>query len=367
MILTEMRSLYAIDVLWEKCMPTLSDLVSLALKAARETKRLMISTNDIIPRAELPVLSSELYPSIVKKYGERAIEYMRFLQLPHRTYMRDMFYRTKYSQSYGKNWPMVTSIALSKFGVGECGEHAYVAAYTLLKNNYHDFYICSLHGTKPTDGLPDSEYLPKQPFDHALIIMNAPKSLQKQACVTHLEKLSDDVIVLDPFLKYVGHANRYREDMKAYLGHFSITRMEVVQSFSIKDLQQIADIESKSVVHAKKFPSLSPYQPPKSILVDREVRAIIKQQMPTTVVERQPVKIYSVAGAFSSRETFFHDHVKDDTIEALYDQELPLLAMNRMFFKPKSIFDTREYNTATIEHLLSLPTEDDPFIPLVKT
>ena len=274
-------------------MPILADYIKLALEVSKETKRLMTSAHDIIPKSELPMISRAMMDKFSAKYGARAVEYLNYTFNSMRTVVRD----PKYFSTLKEYTAMVTSLALSRLGMGECEEHAYVAAHELLKRGYHDIHICLLKGKTPTDGLPGSECVERGSFFHVVIIMNALGQLNDITSFSQLDDLPDEVIILDPYLKHVGLANWYREDMHGYLRHYSITGMSILRTYSRKDVENIKTIEGKVSAHLRRF-DLAAYTP--GVPVDKEIRAIVVH----------PVKIFDIAYSMSYAGSFFNDKLR---------------------------------------------------------
>jgi hypothetical protein len=299
------------------------DIVKLALDAARETKRLITSSHDIIPKSELPMLSLAMMAKFQAEYGDRAIEHLNCTLSKIRPTVRlDDLSRLK------ENKVMVPSLALGRLGRGECEEHAYVAAHELLKRGYYDFHICIITGKMPTDGTPGSELLPRQSFSHAVIIMNTSGKLKGITLFRDLEMLPTNVVILDAYLKHVGSANQYSKDMHAYLRHYSVTGLSIHRAFSPKDVENVAHIEKLVSAHLKRF-DFKPYVP--SIPVDKEVNVIVN-----------PIKIFDLAYSNSFAKSF-SSRLRALRSECSELSEEPLLfATGCRFFKPIPVLDVDE-------------------------
>ncbi|MCX7116813.1 MAG: hypothetical protein NTW94_02705 [Legionellales bacterium] len=227
--------------------------------------------------------------------NERATAYLNYSRLG--LGLRRKIRNPITSSLFGHHWRMISSLAISRFGLGECEEHAFVAAHELLKLGFYDFHICVLVGQKPTDGFPGSELCPREPFHHAMIIMNDQKKSEGISTLAQFRELPDEVIVLDAYLKYVGNAHSYEEDMKDYLQHYAITSLFTLHSFDKEDIENMKDVEGLVDTYLAQFNSIETYHEPR--MVDKKVHLSI----------HQPIKIFDITETTSLQSMFFHPKI----------------------------------------------------------
>ncbi len=172
--------------------------LALASTVLAKIKAEVTSSNDIIPRVELPRIREEETPEYIKKFGEeRVLELQR--QQAFLNMVRLLAYRDSLKSRFlpgGIASPSTTlGVAIAMMGVGESGEIANLAAILLCKSDCSSLVnVITLRGVNPSGDI----------IEHALVVIGDCAALTNS--IESFQLLGDDCVLLDPFLGVVGEA-----------------------------------------------------------------------------------------------------------------------------------------------------------------
>ena len=123
----------------------------LAERVLKEIKGSVTSSDDIIPRSDLPVLLPANRQSDIAKFGaERMQEFLHLVEFEEKVSSLQ-FKAFSYLETIGHPCPTTTIyVAGTNMGVGECGDTSNLAAILLVKYGCTSpINIIGLHGLKP--------------------------------------------------------------------------------------------------------------------------------------------------------------------------------------------------------------------------
>lgn len=118
-------------------------------------------------------------------------------------------------------------IAVAKSGIGECAEMSTLTCSYLDEHGVKNIYVLSLTG-----GISNQSGGMKR-HDHACILasnnnddLSAISSGLKD--ISKLCSLPDSVVIIDPFIKHAGVANKYTKDASSYLNLYGFKNISVM-------------------------------------------------------------------------------------------------------------------------------------------
>jgi hypothetical protein len=208
-----------------------------------------ISSNDIIPRQLMPTVSLFEISSRREQFGDAAMD----LYLSHLEFCRQIqsILTQIINQSDAFSRLSLLMITMYKMGVGE--SHALVTMmYTeLLKLRFINFSSVMLLNPVLAKG-------------HAVLVMGDNLVKTGDTFPAKFAQLSDDVLVVDPLLSFVGRANQYAVQKADYLSKFNYTQIKAVQPATLDHLTFIRSAERRAdalVAELKTRYGLTPFIP----------------------------------------------------------------------------------------------------------
>ena len=188
-------------------MKNYQDNLSLSMIICAEVRRKVVCLNDIIPHHVLPFFRPMDRHHYDIKFGKKRVDlYLKYLQLGRE--IRPLIH----TEAHHKNMvaPMASAaIAISKFGIAECQEFA-ALTYLELKKQARSDYAHVVFSSSLLQGQSGNTY------KHAVILIGS-KLPMARGSINQLDSLPDDVVIIDPLINHVGHANTYRHDQSSYL------------------------------------------------------------------------------------------------------------------------------------------------------
>ena len=188
----------------------------LAERVLKEIKGSVTSSDDIIPRSDLPVLLPANRQSDIAKFGaERMQEFLHLVEFEEKVSSLQ-FKAFSYLETIGHPCPTTTIyVAGTNMGVGECGDTSNLAAILLVKYGCTSpINIIGLHGLKPN----------YEEFVHVVVVVG--EWTFSNPPIRSFTALGDDCILIDPLIGVVGKANKWDSIMggkeKKYLDCFNI-------------------------------------------------------------------------------------------------------------------------------------------------
>ncbi len=197
---------------------TFEENLARARHLCEQIKQKTVCSNDIIPRTELPFFPEEITLEVRLRFGQKRYEL-------HETYtgylaiLRTLLHaKAKHEGMAAPN--MSALLAITRLGVGECSELAYLAFYELIKNNHKDAVLIII------EGQPNLHPIHPAPHRHCLVLLGGcADTLTAGADFTCFNHLKDNIVVLDPYLNHVGRANQYLATQAAYLQPYAYHRI----------------------------------------------------------------------------------------------------------------------------------------------
>lgn len=210
--------------------------LNLATAIVAKIKQAIKSSNDILPRAKTPIFDEKEVVRYRKQYGvnfDNLLGHLTKIHLIAATIQYIALQHPKISE-------ITLSLAMIKYGIGEASDLASYAALELLKagkkQNISLMTFISDSKLKPNDGC----------LTHTIVTykVKTPNSNQ----VRELNNVSDDSLVLDPFLNVVCQANQYlnHERVKDFFKTYSYTKIESMMPFDHIDPYQVQLMEAES-------------------------------------------------------------------------------------------------------------------------
>ncbi len=181
------------------------DVLNLSEKIKNSTKDKIISSNDIIPKVELPYLDPDFSGRDISRFGSKRLknyyDHLSFLGN-----IRSVALRCRnggYSREFNQlAYDFGVILKIASYGVGECQENTYAAAWALIQQGYYQFAILQINGL-------ENEYQ-KRKYSHCLIVLGEGiEEIKKDFLLEDFSKLNSSVVVLDPYLNYASVANEY--------------------------------------------------------------------------------------------------------------------------------------------------------------
>jgi hypothetical protein len=208
-----------------------------------------ISSHDIIPRDLMPTISLAEIPARRSQFGDEVVN----LYLSHLEFCRQTqcILTNIINQSDSFSRVCLLMITMHKLGVSE-SQGLVTKMYTeLLKLRIVNFATVTLFNPLSAKG-------------HAvLLIGNAPVK-SGDAFPAKFDQLSDDVLLVDPLLSFVGRANQYALQQVPYLSRFNYNKIMSVEPAKIDHLSFIRTAERRAdelVSELKKRHGITPFIP----------------------------------------------------------------------------------------------------------
>ena len=230
-------------------------LLALAKEINSLTRDKMISSNDVISKLDLPYLEPDLSALHVSKFGSKRLqnyyEHRNFLGRIRTSTMREMTSIARKKLFHDQAYNIGALLKVASYGVGECQEMAYYAAWLLMQRGYYQISIieiASLNHQEHGRGFSN-----RDKYSHCLILLGeGVENIEKDFLLSNLNKLSSSILIIDPYLNYAGLANQYISKNNAYLSIFQYHHIANaflgVQFFFIKQQIQsvIEELNTKS-------------------------------------------------------------------------------------------------------------------------
>ena len=189
------------------------------------------SSHDIIPRQLMPTISLVEIPQRREQFGDATMN----LYLSHIEFCRQLqtILTTIINQSDAFSRLSLLMITMYKMGVGE--SHALVTMmYTeLLKLRFTNFSSVML-------------YNPIAEKAHAVLLIGDTSIKKGDAFPAKFTQLSDDIILIDPLLSFIGRANVYAAQKRDYLSQFNYNKIMAVQPATLDHLSFIRTAERRA-------------------------------------------------------------------------------------------------------------------------
>ncbi|NBX84334.1 MAG: hypothetical protein EBQ95_01840 [Gammaproteobacteria bacterium] len=189
------------------------------------------SSHDIIPRQLMPTISLLEIPRRREQFGDAAMR----LYLSHLAFCRQIqsILTQTIHQSDAFSRLSLLMITMYKMGVGE--SHALVTMmYTeLVKLRFVNFFSVMLLNPVTEKG-------------HAIILIGEHLVKTGDVFPAQFLQLSDDVILVDPLLSFIGQANQYAVLKADYLSKFNYTQIMAVQPGTLDHLSFIRSAERRA-------------------------------------------------------------------------------------------------------------------------
>lgn len=224
-------------------MPSQSENLSLGRELVNKIAATSICSNDIIDRAEMPVVLPSEFESYRRIFGRA--RFQLFLD-----YTRDV---TSIRQTINilckkhRMAPLFTqTLAIAKLGYGECQERASRITADILKRDRTDIVTVLIAG------MPDMRYGGSVPYLHAVVILGLTESEKTMLVtegvkdLTNLSRLNKTAVVIDPLRKHVGLATDYARDQAKYLKPMGYSILYEVRAFSRSHCKGVSEIEAQA-------------------------------------------------------------------------------------------------------------------------
>jgi len=224
----------------------------LAQEICQVVKQQVVCSNDIIPRTQLPWLTPAMVPSAINRFELHKVRaYLHYTQYTNE--VRNLVVAE--SREKGISCEISSSaIAIAKLGVGESQELVTFALSKLIALGRRDIAFVAIVGR--VNNLKEH----KAPHVHTFLLLGIEEGFAlKNGDISQLNRLSENVVVLDLLLNYVGRARDYIKDQTQYLmifGHNQICAVDVVSQIHIdnhsiieENVKQLLEfVESKGVL-----------------------------------------------------------------------------------------------------------------------
>ncbi len=194
---------------------THQDNQSFAQKVCDEVKKNVMCSNDIISRQELPFWHQNAVLDYKNKFGDTQLnELWRYMQTVH--CMRQFLQQLAHSSSTITRPNAAGDLAITHLGFAECGELAHLVFLKLIEHGCQPC-ILMLENKKRYE---EWEHNPNiRTYIHSVVILGDDKGYLDDQ-VSSFNTLPEEVVIIDPFLQYVGPAKTYFKDKIDYLQHF---------------------------------------------------------------------------------------------------------------------------------------------------
>lgn len=212
----------------------------LAQQIVDEVSYQVTSSHSVIAATRLPFLLEDEIPSAYKRFGRPLIDrYLDYLDIAReiRGGIKALLPRCA-SGRLGADYlqkSMALCLATAEFGVGECGEMTFLAAHKLLKNGQGDLALITI--------IANPEKRNGNPYGHQFLVLGKNDGL-KSGDISQLAHLAKGTLIIDPFLGYVGQANRYLEIQSEYIKCYGFHSIRSVRAFDERLLAKMTQIES---------------------------------------------------------------------------------------------------------------------------
>jgi hypothetical protein len=208
--------------------------LELAQKVLTQIKTEVVTSNDIIPRTKIPVISYAEMTTNYEKFGDKLQEMIDYQDYTNRIRSVASLEKTiAQLEKTGQPAPMTTYyIAITMMGVGECADTSNLAMALLCQNGCESLInVISLGGVKPNG----------EPFEHALVVIGNSDPITEN--LSSFAALSDDCTFIDPLTSVIGQANKILtlDKETAYLRTFNVT--SILDSITIDPKKNRETIE----------------------------------------------------------------------------------------------------------------------------
>lgn len=181
-------------------MKNLSENIFLGHTLLQHIKQQAISSNDLIPRADLPVIAPDMIQECISRFGKQKItqylDYTKKAKIVRSTIMEkaDALLHVKYRLAAGM-------LAIARMGYGEASELVNVAYVELIKRQLWNFTVVQIQSK------PNQNSRHPHPFGHGFILLGCQDFLQNAQ--SHIPKIKQNHI----FFSYANSLNKLYENI----------------------------------------------------------------------------------------------------------------------------------------------------------
>ena len=191
----------------------------------------VICSNHIIPKEEMPFFNPIARVQNVQRFGDK--KYSAFVDYQQKLNEVREFVKKACSEMM-ENYLSVSALAITEFGVGECHENATLALNHLLLRDKKDVAMVLIKSPKHAQT--------EKVYHHVFVLFGFKEGMlpQEPLSIGHLNGLSDDVVVIDPYLDCVVPANQYTAQQQKYLKTFGFNQIVNVHAYSSMEKECLA-------------------------------------------------------------------------------------------------------------------------------
>lgn len=191
----------------------------LAQQVLTQIKLSVLSSNDIIPAVDLPNIYTDEMERYISAFGQKAVgkqvDYLKELEKV-RTASQKLLER---EQGRWKSPVSTSTVATTLCGVGECQETSNRAALELVGVGCK-----SLVNLVSIVGKSNPKHGGSEPYLHVFVIIgDCTPLIEGESSINAFARLSDECVLLDPFLNITGRANQLTTLLKDYIRVFGMS------------------------------------------------------------------------------------------------------------------------------------------------
>lgn len=217
-------------------MPKLSSSQILAIMNAVSEKS--VSSHDIIPRSELPSFSLYQLTKIIEHFGAHATHaYWEHIQYTNKikNIILEMIRRRIQT---GQTCQL--AMTMYAMGIGECQALATILHNELLKSDFSDFHLVCILNPNTIKG-------------HCFLVIGNHRLNIHDDFQTALSHCSEEVLIADPYLSYLGSARDYVASNQNYFSQFDYQTIVSLTKANPMHLENILQTERLSFEWVKEI------------------------------------------------------------------------------------------------------------------
>lgn len=200
-------------------MPTLNENLTLARQLLKILKEKVTGSHDIIPATDLVELLPANKKQDIARFGAKKMdEYNKYMVFLAKVRLLGEKIAQEDKSLCTISPFTIASLASTSLGIGECSEQCTKISYELMTRNRFDFMQVAIIGKVNENDLE------KMPYGHTFILLGSD-NFSAIRSLGDLKKLTETVVVIDPFINYAGSAHDYMSDNATYINTYKFDRV----------------------------------------------------------------------------------------------------------------------------------------------